>query len=52
MLAAKAASALPILNTSVKCSIVPAPPDAIIGILTVSESLAKALLAKPFLVPS
>ena len=37
-LAAKAASAFPFVKTSTKCSIVPAPPEAMIGIFTVSDN--------------
>ena len=49
MLAAKAASAFPLVNTSAKCSILPAPPDAITGIFTISESLANAYTCESIL---
>ena len=52
LLAAKAASAFPSINTSLKCSIVPAPPDAITGMSTISETCRVISQAKPPLVPS
>ena len=51
-LAANAASAHPFLKTSIKCSIFPAPPDAITGIFTILDNLLNALFENPFLVPS
>ena len=52
MLAAKAASALVCWNTSAKCSIVPAPPLAMIGTSTASAMALVISRSKPALVPS
>ena len=51
-LAAKAASAFPWVKTSRKCSRLPAPPDAIIGIGNCSDNIASASLANPCFTPS
>ena len=52
MLAASPASALPLVKTSRKCSMVPAPPEAMTGIESSVLSLARASQAKPCLQPS
>lgn len=52
ILAAKAPVALVSLKTSVKSSIFPAPPEAIMGILTICEISLSNLTSKPCLVPS
>ncbi len=52
MEAASAASALPSVNASSICCIVPAPPDAITGILTSSPIFLLSMLSNPALVPS
>ena len=50
--AASAASARPRVNTSRKCSNVPAPPDAITGICTAVDTAAVSSQSKPARVPS
>src|SRR5262249_32918 len=50
--AASAASARPVVNTSWKCSNVPAPPDAITGIETADDTAAVSSQSKPLRVPS
>src|SRR5258708_20767277 len=52
MEAASAASALPVVNTSMKCSALPAPPEAITGIDTAPAMEAVSSQSKPCLVPS
>lgn len=51
-LAAKAAPAFPLENVSRKCSIFPAPPEAITGICNVSAKVARASFAYPSFTPS
>ena len=50
--AAKTASALPFVNASLKCSILPAPPDAMTGMLTLSETARVSSRSYPAFVPS
>ena len=51
-LAAKAASAFPLMNASLKWRMFPAPPLAIIGMGSFSCNSARASMAKPFFTPS
>ena len=51
-LAANAASAFPFANVSRKCSMHPAPPDAMTGIVSKSARVERASLAYPFFTPS
>ncbi len=52
MLAARAALQVVFVNTSLKCSIVPAPPDAITGMLTLLLTSLVTSIENPDLVPS